>query len=644
MGSREQHQAELAELRRALAEKEQVVAIRQSAASANEKTLLERIDNLQVRVSEQGSLLAGKENQLRQSETEIAALRQSIAELETARKQSDAAALSSAQAHRDLESMLAALRLELEGSRRHGQRQEQLAQELHKSTREQLERLQNQLTERQLWAAATGTELQRASDEIDHLNRRVAELEGDRQELTAAGGRRSEQARREFESQLLSLQTALSARDHDLRHSHRAFGEIERALNAEVQTLRKQFNDKHEALELRDHQLRDALAEITTLQGRIGPLEAVHQQATTAAAESEQAHAALESEIASLRHEVASRERALTERQQAVTAVELALHGKIQALQQELARSRSALAARESELDELRGESDSLHATVNALESAAHTETEARHVLENTRATLETKVASLAALVAEKEATLRAAEKGLRAHQEQFAGAITDLHRQLDDQTGKIEQGAIELDQLRAESARLRELNERSEAERREVERHAVEAGAVRQELAARLQAKDDELRVALISAEEQKTAALAEQDRNFQSAADQQRGQTDRLREEFNQQQIAKSQSDAELERVRSENAWLREQNQQSEHCRSELERKWQQAAALSQELKTRLQTKDDEFRVAHAGAIEQRDAALSEQAARFKSVEEQAAREIAQLHSFIDAHRSSA
>ena len=58
IGVREQHQAELAELRRALAEKEQVVAIQQSAASANEKTLLERIDNLQVRVSEQGNTCA----------------------------------------------------------------------------------------------------------------------------------------------------------------------------------------------------------------------------------------------------------------------------------------------------------------------------------------------------------------------------------------------------------------------------------------------------------------------------------------------------------------------------------------------------------------------------------------------------------
>ncbi len=642
IGVREQHQAELAELRRALAEKEQVVAIQQSAASANEKTLLECIDNLQVRVSEQGNLLAGKENQLRQSETEIAALRQSIAELEAARKQSDAAALSSAQVHRDLESMLAALRLELEGSRRDGQRQEQLAQELHKSAREQLERLQNQLTERHLWAAATGTELQRATDEIDHLNRRIAELEGDRQELTAATAREAEQARRGFASQLLSLQTALSARDHDLQHSHRAFGEIERALNAEVQTLRKQFNDKYEALELRDHQLRDALAEITTLQGRIGPLEAVHQQATTVAAESEQARAALESEIASLRHEVASRERALTERQQAVSAVELALHGKIQALQQELARSRSAVAARESELDELRRESNSLHATVNALEFAAHTETEARRVLENTCATLETKVASVAALVAEKEATLRAAEKGLHAHQEHFAGAITDLHRQLEDQTRMVREGAIELDQLRSESARLRELNERSEAERREVERHAVEADAVRRELAARLQAKDDELRAALISAEEQKTAALAEQDRNFRLASERQHGETDRLREELNQQEIANRQSEAELESVRSQNAWLREQNQQSDHCRSELEKNWQDAAALSRELETRLQAKEDEIR-AHVTTIGQRDLALTEQAARFKSIEEQRGGEIAQLRSLIDTHKSS-
>ena len=120
--------------------------------------------------------------------------------------------------------------------------------------------------------------------------------------------------------------------------------------------------------------MREALGQVATLQQRVGELEAVHRQTTSAALESERTCDVLESQIASLRHEVAVRERALTERQEAVTAVELALHGRIQALQQELARGRSAIQARESELDRMRGEFDSLRARATALECAAETE------------------------------------------------------------------------------------------------------------------------------------------------------------------------------------------------------------------------------------------------------------------------------
>src|SRR6185503_7425936 len=140
----ELHQAELAALRRALAEKEQVVATQQSA---NEKTLAEQIENLQVRVGDQQDLLASKEGQQRQADAELAGLRQRIVDLETAKKQSEAATQRSSQTCRDLEAALAALRLELEENRRDFQRQQLLAQELDESARQQLAGLQSQLVE-----------------------------------------------------------------------------------------------------------------------------------------------------------------------------------------------------------------------------------------------------------------------------------------------------------------------------------------------------------------------------------------------------------------------------------------------------------------------------------------------------------------
>ena len=330
----ELHQAELAALRRALAEKEQVVATQ----SANEKTLAEQIENLQARVGDQQNLLASKEGQQRQADAELAGLRQRIVDLETAKKQSEAAAQRSSQTCRDQEAALAALRLELEENRRDFQRQQLLAQELDESARQQLAGLQNQLVESQVWAGAAANELQRAKDELVELHQHIAELQDERQELATAAAGEVEQVRRGFEAELSGLQSALAERDHDLQNSQLALSEIERKVSAEVENLRSQFADRQEFLDVRDDQLREALGQVATLQQRVGELEAVHQQATIAALESERTRDVLESQIASLRHEVAVRERALTERQEAVTAVELALHGRIQALQQELDR------------------------------------------------------------------------------------------------------------------------------------------------------------------------------------------------------------------------------------------------------------------------------------------------------------------
>ena len=162
----ELHQAELAALRRSLAEKDQVVATQQSAVRANEKTLAEQIENLQVRVGDQQNLLVSKEGQQRQADAEIAGLRQRIVDLETVKKQSEAAAQRSSQTCRDLEAALATLRLELDENRRDFQHQQLLARELDQSARQQFVGLQNQLVERQVWADAAANELQRAKDEL----------------------------------------------------------------------------------------------------------------------------------------------------------------------------------------------------------------------------------------------------------------------------------------------------------------------------------------------------------------------------------------------------------------------------------------------------------------------------------------------
>jgi chromosome segregation ATPase len=262
-----------------------------------------------------------------------------------------------------------------------------------------------------------------------------------------------------------------------------------------------------------------------------------------------------------LRHEVAVRERALTERQEAVTAVEFALHGRIQALQQELARGRSAVQVRESELDQLRGEADSRRVRVTALESAADIEMAARHALESDRAKLESDLAGLHEVLDGKEAMLRAAEIALRAHQEQSAGEIAALGRQVDEQKGIIDQGATDLDQLRAESARWREQNNQSEQSRHELELNWRQTETRQRELAERLEAKENELRWVQSNAHEQQETAFRAQAAQFEASDGELRGELARLRSELEERQKSTEQTQQVLEQLNAEIADLREQ-----------------------------------------------------------------------------------
>jgi septal ring factor EnvC (AmiA/AmiB activator) len=128
------------------------------------------------------------------------------------------------------------------------------------------------------------------------------------------------------------------------------------------------------------------------------------------------------------------------------------------------------------------------------------------------------------------------------------------------------------------------------------------------------------------------------EQERQFRSTEEQLSAEIDQLRGELAQQRTASESSCAELERLRSEITALEEQSAQSEFSRRQLEENWQQAVALNQELKARLQAKDDELRAARANAQEQIETALREQEILFKAVEDRLATEINRLRTQLD------
>src|SRR5258705_6623132 len=137
---REQHQAELAGLRAALAEKEQVLAARQSAASAQEQSLREQVRILESALGELRQRLERREAELQDVESAGANLRQQVSQSESAKEQAQDLARQSAAARRELEAQVITLGARLENQQR-WQKEQLIARELQDALQNQIAQL-----------------------------------------------------------------------------------------------------------------------------------------------------------------------------------------------------------------------------------------------------------------------------------------------------------------------------------------------------------------------------------------------------------------------------------------------------------------------------------------------------------------------
>jgi len=559
----EQYQAELVVLRSALTDKEHALAKGLSAGGEVEKNLRDQIRSLENRLGENHSLLESRDAELQSAKATTAGLHQRIADLENARQRARALDEEAAMYRQGLQAELLALRDQLQKNQDDFQTQQSISRGLQENLQTQLAQLQDQLEEKQAHSQIISIELERAKHEMTALGRQVTELQTSSHQARVIAAQELEQARARFESELAGLQAALATRDRNLHDSENAFAEIERSLKIEIIALRSQLEQRQELIEFRDDELRDTHGQLAALQQRVVELETSHDSIVANAEEIDLIRRSFESEIAALQQEIAFKERALSQRQEAATAVELSLHSKIQALQEELARSRSAMEQREHELQNARTDGASLRQQLGQLESAAATvDLSARQLAE-------------------------------------------EKHRSVELET--------ELAQLRLEIAGLHEQSIQSELARRQLEENWQHAATQREELESRLQAKEDEQRVE----QEQREAALRGQASQFRSVEDRLSAEIKSLRAQLEDRQRLWDQGHAELERLHSEIADLREGNSQSELSHRQIDEDRQRTVASQQELTASLQAKEQELSIAHATANElksQFDAATGE------------------------------
>ena len=638
----EEYQAELERLRSRLAlfHEARPPAADQTTVGAPEQKFHDAA--LQNQLAERQRLLESRDAELQTAKSETAMLRDRVAELEMLHRQAQAVAQEFAINRQDLQVEFAAVRQQLAKKQEDFEKQQLISRTLQAGLEEQLAQVQDRLREGQSASQVVETELQQAIIEIATLHGQVAQLQTSHQ-AAETGAQELEQTRFRLEAEIADLQIALAGRDRALQENDTTIAQIEHSLKTDIVTLRSQLEQKQELVEFRDDELRDVHGQLAALQQRILELESVNQSATANAEEIERIRRSFEAELTVLQQQVAARDLVLSERQEAASAVELTLHSKIQALQQEQARDRSVIDERENELRSVGVEMAALRHRIGQLEVAAGADLTARQFAEETCRGLEAELTSLHATLAQKEYALKEQENFFRSVEDRLGNEISQLRSELEQRQTASESNNAELERLRSQVAELQQRNEQAELALRQLEEDRQQAGAHRLELEARLQAKENEFRAAEANAQEQKEAALREQENRSRSAEEQLSAEINRLRTQLEEQHRISDQGNAEFERLQSEITALQELNAQAELARRQFEKDWQHAGAQRQELEARLQAKDDELRAAEANAQEQKEAALREQEKQFRSVEDRLAAEINELRGELTQGRTA-
>jgi len=643
--AREQHQAELTGLRAALAEKEQVLAARQTAASAQEQSLRQQVRILESGLGEVRQRLERREAELQEVESAAANLRQQISQIESVKEQAQDLARQSAAARRELEAEVITLSARLEKDQQSWQKEQFVARELQDALQDQITQLQEQLREKSDRSRSAETELQQARAAIPEMQRRMAELETSRTEALTRAARELEQMRARFNSELGCLQTLLAERDAALEESRRTANATEQGLKNEIVTLASQFDQKQALVENRDDELRGAQAQITALQQRTTALEsAADRLAQASAEEMASLRRAHENELANLRHEVARRDRALTERQEALSAVELALHGKIQSLQQDLARSGATMAEHETAAQSARAEMAALRDQINHHEAAAAENLAEQQRAEEKRRASEAAISNLRDTLAQKESALNEREEYSAALEARLLADNSQLRNELEEQRSAAERMNAELTRLRTEIATLDEQKSQLEHSLNDLEQSRQQETLARQELEARLRDRDNELRGLQANADELIRAARRDHEAHFKSLEEQTTNEITQLQNRLQERELAEQQGQQELLRLHTTIAGLEEQKARSENIREELTQQLGQAAGSRQELEARLQTQAKELETAQRRADEQLEAALHEQESRFRSIEEERGNEITELRNRLQQEKNDA
>ncbi len=625
-GVRRAHESEVAALQHEVAVSERALTERQEAVTAVELALHGKIQFLEQELARSRNLIGEHQNDVQSSRVEVETLRQRVSQFESTLAGELAARQIAEGARGSLEDEISSLGTALAQKEQALDEQKQSIASLEERLGAEVNQLPSLLEERRAAADLASAELERLRSALATVGEEKAQLAKSHDALERSHQHEAE-IRRELEPRLQAKDDELQQVQANvqeliqaaLKEQEGRFRSAEAQLATEIVQLRNQLQEQELATQQARSEDTQLHVQIIDLQEQNAQSENLRHEHELSLQQAGALRQALETRLEENQNELeavhgraSEQATALLERETYVISVEGQLKSQIHQLESQLEEQRAGSDLIDTELERLRSEAAATEAHKTQLENAReelersrYHEAEVRRELE---ARLQAKDDELQRLQANAQELIQAArsehELQLKMLEEQTASDIVRLKNQLHEQEQAAQQGRAELAQLNAEIARLQELNAQSEQTRNELQQNMQQARTLCREFETRLKAEEDEFRVAQTQASEQLAAALREQETYFKATEVQLNRDISELRTQLEHQKYSAGLAREELSQLRSATADIEQQRAQSENRRHELEKNWQEAAALKPELEARLRAKDDEYQSAQFSA----------------------------------------
>lgn len=340
-GLSERYETEIANLRAAVEQRDQALDEGHVTAKALEETIRGEIRRLEVQLLEAQALLDRSGAERVENRLEISGLREQVAQLELARKQTELLAAAQAEQIRErVKAEIGALDTQLADKETALKIIESRARDSEAVLNSRLDELQAKLAEGHWLIESRGTEIgdlrQRISESLDQVSH-------------------LERAHRESEEQ------------------HRAAAaNLELSLRDEIGELHKRLTEKQAVVEARDGEIRHLRSEVTDLVDRVSQAGAALREAEAkAAGEIDQIRQQSQADLAALQTETEQKLNLLHKREADVCASGQDLELEVAGLRVEVKEKHGLLQSRNDELLRVKAEMDELRERLNQLESAA---------------------------------------------------------------------------------------------------------------------------------------------------------------------------------------------------------------------------------------------------------------------------------